>query len=58
MCILDSETILLTIPEMGKLLKISRSKAYSLTKEKDFPIIKIGKSLRVIKQDLMNWLHI
>lgn len=33
---------LLTVVEMAELLKISRSKAYSLTKEKDFPIIKIG----------------
>ena len=33
---------LLTVLDMAKLLKISRSKAYALTKEKDFPSIKIG----------------
>ncbi|MBQ2916708.1 MAG: helix-turn-helix domain-containing protein [Clostridia bacterium] len=49
---------LLTVVEMAKLLKISRSKAYSLTKEKDFPIIKIGKSIRVLKNELYKWLHI
>lgn len=49
---------LLTVVEMAKLLKISRSKAYSLTKEKDFPIIKIGKSIRILKNELYKWLHI
>jgi excisionase family DNA binding protein len=49
---------LLTIPEMAKLLKISRSKAYSMSKEKGFPIIKIGKSLRILKDELLKWLHV
>lgn len=49
---------LLTVLEMAKILKISRSKAYSLTKEKDFPIIKIGKSIRVVKNQLFKFLNI
>ena len=49
---------LLTVIEMSKLLKVSRSKAYSLTKQKGFPMIKIGKSIRIIKSELFNWLHI
>lgn len=49
---------LLTVLDMAKLLKISRSKAYSLTKEENFPIIKIGKSIRIIKKELYTWLHI
>jgi len=49
---------ILTIPEISKLLKISRSKAYALTKEQGFPIIRMGKSIRVIKSELLNWLHI
>lgn len=48
----------LTLPEVARLLKISRSKAYSLIHEKDFPILKIGKCIRVPKKDLLNWLHI
>lgn len=40
---------LLTIKEIIKMLKISRSKAYELVKIKNFPIIKIGKSIRVNK---------
>ncbi len=49
---------ILTIPEISKLLKISRSKAYALTKEEGFPLIRIGKSIRVIKSELFKWLHI
>ena len=49
---------LLTIGEITKILKISRSKAYSLTHEKNFPIVKIGKCIRVKKEDLYKWLDI
>jgi len=53
----NKEFELLTIEEIGSLLKISRSKAYSLIKEKDFPIIKIGRCIRVEKNSLLSWLH-
>ena len=48
---------LLTIEEMGKLLKISRSKAYMLIKQKDFPLVRIGKCIRINKNELLNWLQ-
>jgi len=51
------EMDLITIEEMGELLKLSRSKAYQLTKQKDFPIIKIGKCIRVEKYLLFKWLY-
>ena len=49
---------LLTVSELAEFLKISRSKAYSLTHEKGFPIVKIGKCIRVKRKDLAKWLHI
>lgn len=49
---------LLTVLDMAKLLKISRSKAYSLTKEKKFPLIKIGKCIRIKKDELFKHLNI
>ena len=48
---------LLTIEEMGKLLKISRSKAYMLIKQNGFPIIRIGKCIRINKNELLSWLQ-
>lgn len=49
---------LLTVLDMAKLLKISRSKAYSITKEKNFPLIKIGKCIRIKKEELFKYLNI
>ncbi len=48
---------LLTVMEMAKLLKISRSKAYELVKQANFPIIKVGKCIRIDKNMLLNWLQ-
>lgn len=48
---------LLTVPEMAKMLRISRSKAYALVKEKDFPIIKIGKCIRISQEKVLSWLN-
>lgn len=48
---------ILTIKELKEILKISRSKAYELVKMKDFPIIKIGKSIRINKDELFKWLQ-
>ena len=48
---------LLTVLEMANLLRISRSKAYDLIKEANFPTIKIGKSIRINKKELVSWLH-
>lgn len=49
---------LLTIKDMIELLKISRSKAYSLIRQDGFPIVKIGKCIRILKKDLLEWLHV
>jgi len=49
---------LLTIEEMRILLKISRSKAYMLIKQGGFPIVRIGKCIRIDKNQLLNWLQI
>lgn len=54
----ENENELLTVSEMANLLKISRSKAYELIKDTTFPIIKIGKCVRIDKTQLFNWLHI
>ena len=48
---------LLTVQEMSKYLKISRSKAYALIKQAYFPIIKIGKCVRINKNELLKWLE-
>ena len=55
---LENVNDLITVRAMAKLLKISRSKAYSLIKQVDFPIIRIGKCIRVSRNSLEQWLNI
>lgn len=47
----------INILEMARLLRISRSKAYELVKIENFPIIKIGKCIRINKEELFKWLQ-
>lgn len=48
---LDDE--ILTVMETASFLKISRVNAYNLFNRQDFPCIRIGKSMRVYKSDLI-----
>jgi excisionase family DNA binding protein len=48
---------ILTVPEMARFLKISRSKAYRLVEEGEIPVLRIGRSVRIIQSDLLNWIE-
>ncbi|MEN6636805.1 MAG: helix-turn-helix domain-containing protein [Clostridiaceae bacterium] len=45
-----------TVTDIQKILRISRSSIYLMMKEPPFPIIRIGKSIRVVKEVFDNWL--
>lgn len=46
-----------TPQEIAALLKISTRKAYDLCKQgKDFKVIRVGKSVRVVKESFDKWL--
>jgi len=47
----------LTIPEMAKFLQIGITKAYEMSHWRGFPAIRIGRSIRVPKKALMEWLE-
>jgi len=51
------EKLAITIDEMGEMLQICRSKAYSLAAIENFPRIKIGRSIRIPLQPLRDWLE-
>jgi excisionase family DNA binding protein len=38
---------ILTIPEVAKYLKLSKSKTYALVQRREIPHIKVGKNVRV-----------
>jgi excisionase family DNA binding protein len=50
------ETIL-TIPEVAKYLKLSKSKVYYLVKRNELPHIRIGRNVRVLETDLLVWIQ-
>lgn len=44
----DAQTeTLLTVEQIAKLLQISKTSAYALVHQQDFPTLKIGRCLRV-----------
>lgn len=48
---------LLTVEEMAKILRIGRSSAYELCKQKEFPVIRIGKNIRIPEKALLDWVE-
>ena len=47
---------LITVQEMANFLRISRTKAYEIIKNDTFPKLKIDKSIRIFKNELLEWL--
>ena len=47
---------IMRVDDVMSLFGISRSSAYTLMHSKDFPLVCIGKSMRVLRDDLLTWL--
>lgn len=45
-----------TIPEVARLLKLSKSKVYYLVQRGHIPHVRIGKNVRIMEQQLQDWL--
>ena len=52
-----SEDTILTIPEVARYLKMSKSKIYDLVSKKEIPHIKIGRNVRIRQTDLQIWME-
>lgn len=54
---LNKLPILLTVKEVGSLLRIGRNAAYELIYQKNFPVLIISpRKIRVPKNELINWI--
>ena len=51
------EDPILTIPEVARYLKISKSKIYNLVSKKEIPHLKIGRNVRIRQTDLQKWME-
>lgn len=54
---IKSERLALSVPEMGKALGISRSKAYQLANRADFPTVRVDGRVIIPLEGLREWLN-
>jgi excisionase family DNA binding protein len=47
---------IMTIPEVARYLKISKSKIYYLVQRREIPHFKIGRNVRIKESELTKWL--
>lgn len=53
-----NDKMLLTIPETAEALGLSRSSVYNtLLHQADFPVVRLGGSVRVNRERLQEWLN-
>jgi excisionase family DNA binding protein len=53
----DEERALLTIPDAAKYLRLSRAQTYRLAARGEIPAIRIGRSVRIRREQLDVWLN-
>ncbi len=49
-------SLLITVEEAAKLLKIGKTKMYELIRNEDLPVVRFGKVVRIDMTDLQAWL--
>ena len=54
---MDEQHEWLKVPEVAKLLRVARSRAYDLVANGEIPAVKIGRSVRVNRTELNTWLE-
>jgi len=47
----------LTVEELQAILRIGRRQAYELCKRPDFPAVRVGRSIRIPKKALQEWMQ-
>jgi len=53
----DEINCFINVEELQNLLGICRVKAYEITHQKDFPLIKVGKRRLIPKEGLIKWIE-
>lgn len=53
----DELPVMLTIPQMAKVLSISRAGAYELARSRNFPAMLVGSRIVVPKDRLLAWVE-
>lgn len=53
---IENYPMILTAVDLSEILIVSKPTAYELMEQKSFPLIKLGRSKRVLRDELFNWL--
>jgi excisionase family DNA binding protein len=53
----ENEQEFISLNELQEILSIGRTKAYDLVTSGDLPAVRIGRIIRISKQDLTAWLE-
>jgi excisionase family DNA binding protein len=53
----ENEQEFISLNELQEILGIGRTKAYALVTSGDLPAVRIGRIIRISKQDLTDWLE-
>ncbi len=54
---MNDDTLLLTVPETARLLRISRNLAYELVARGELPAVRLGRVIRIPRSELDDWLE-
>ncbi len=54
--LLTHDSLLLTIPQVMKLLRLGRTKIYQLIDKEGLPVMRFGRAVRVPNSSLQTWL--
>lgn len=49
--------MILKAEDIAEVLKVSRPTAYALMKKKGFPLLQLGRSMRVLRDEFFEWLY-
>ena len=47
----------LSVKDIQRILQIGSNSAYALIRSNEFPVIKVGHSYRIPKDDFYEWMH-
>ncbi|MGG0412578.1 helix-turn-helix domain-containing protein [Peribacillus simplex] len=53
---IEDYPMILTAVHLSEILMVSKPTAYELMEQKSFPLIKLGFSKRVLRDEFFNWL--
>ena len=54
---MDEQHEWLKVPEVARIIRVARSRAYELVATGEIPSVRIGRSVRVSRRELDRWLE-